>query len=110
MTHRQALAAKKMKPDMKQIMDESILTVNAIKMSATSTQLFIVLCQEMGGEHQQLLFHSAVQWLSRGKILSRLYELREEVRMFLLKNSLLPPDFSDEKWLALIAYLVDMFS
>lgn len=92
------------------MMDDAILTVNAIKMSATSTWLFKVLCQEMGAEHQQLLFHSAVRWLSRGKVLSRLYELREEVRIFLLKNSLLPPEFSDEKWLALLAYLADMFS
>lgn len=110
MIHRQALATKKMKPDMKQMMDEAILTVNAIKMSATSTRLFKVLCQEMGAEHQQLLFHSAIRWLSRGKVFSRLYELREEVSIFLLKNSLLLPEFSDEKWLALLAYLADMFS
>ncbi|KAL1277353.1 hypothetical protein QQF64_024026 [Cirrhinus molitorella] len=73
MVHRQALAAKNMPPDMKQVMDEAFLAVN--KMSATSTRLFKVLCQEMGAEHQQLLFPSEVRWLSRGKVLSRLHEL-----------------------------------
>lgn len=52
---------------MKQVMDEAVHTVNEIKMSATSTRLFKDLCQEMGKEHQQLLFHSEVQWLSREK-------------------------------------------
>ncbi|KAL1265252.1 hypothetical protein QQF64_003279 [Cirrhinus molitorella] len=111
MIHKQALAAKKMPPDMKQVMDEAIRAVNKIKTSATSTRLFKVLCQEMGAKHQQLLFHSEVRWLSRGKVLSRLHELREEVRIFLLeKNSPLSPRFSDEKWLALLAYLANIFS
>lgn len=48
MIHRQALVAKKMSPMMKQVMDEAVRTVNAIKMSATSTELFKDLCQEMG--------------------------------------------------------------
>jgi len=68
MIQRQALAAKKMPPIMNQVMDEAVRTFNAIKMSATSTQLFKVLCQEMG-EHQQLLFHSEVQWLSTEQVL-----------------------------------------
>ncbi|MBN3295285.1 NT5D3 protein, partial [Amia calva] len=97
MIHRQALAAKKMPPQVKQVMDEAVHTVNAIKTSATSARLFKISCQEMGAEHHQLLYHSKVRWQSRGNVVSHLYELRGEVRAYLLeKNSPLAATFSDE--------------
>ena len=34
-------------------------------------------------EHEALLFHTNVQWLSKGNMLGRFYELREEVAIFL---------------------------
>ncbi|XP_003366560.1 zinc finger protein [Trichinella spiralis] len=37
----------------------------------------------MGSCHKSLIFHSEVRWLSRGKGLTRLVELREEVVIFL---------------------------
>uniref|UniRef100_A0A8B9HXP2 BED-type domain-containing protein n=1 Tax=Astyanax mexicanus TaxID=7994 RepID=A0A8B9HXP2_ASTMX len=111
MIHRQALAAKRMPADLKLVMDEAVCAVNSIKTSATSGRLFKILCQEMGSEHHQLLYHSEVRWLSRGNVLSRLYELRDEVRAFLLeKGSPLAAKFSKEKWLAQLAYLADVFN
>ncbi|MBN3306953.1 ZBED5 protein, partial [Amia calva] len=54
---------------------------------ATSARLFKILCQEMGAEHHQLFYHSKVRWLPKGNVLSRLYELRDEVRAFLLEKN-----------------------
>ena len=65
----------------------------------------------MGSDHQNLLFHSEVRWLSRGVVLKRLYELRKEVELFLIdKKSDLSHYFQDKKWVARLAYLSDMFS
>ena len=36
----------------------------------------------MGAQHVGLLFYSEVRWLSKGKCLSLLYELKNEVEIF----------------------------
>lgn len=108
--HRQALVAKKMPPSLKQVLDNAVSAVNAVKTSATSSRIFRVVCDEMGSEHNQLLYHTEVRWLSRGRVLSRLFELREEVRIFFAdKNNPLAEKFADPKWLAQLAYLADIF-
>jgi hypothetical protein len=65
----------------------------------------------MDSDNQSRLFYSEVHWLSRGKALKRLYELRKEVKLFLTdKKSDLSHCFQDNKWVARLAYLSDIFS
>ena len=65
----------------------------------------------MGSDHQNLLFHSEVRWLSRGEVLKRLCEFRKEVELFLIeKKSDLSHYFQDKKWVARLVYLSDIFS
>ena len=69
------------------------------------------LCGEMGSDHQNLLFNSEFLWLSRGKFFKRLYELREEVELFLTdKKSDLSHYFQHKKWVARLTYLSDILS
>jgi hypothetical protein len=37
------------------------------------------LCQDMGSEHTSLLYYRTSRWLSRGNLLSRTFELRQEI-------------------------------
>ena len=65
----------------------------------------------MGSDHQNILVHSEVRWLSHSEVLNRLCELRKEVELFLIdKKSDLSHYFQDKKWVARLAYLSDIFS
>ena len=75
------------------------------------SRLFGVLCDEIGSEHVQLLLHTEVRWLSRGKVLTRLFELYWEVQIFLAdKQFPFSHPFENSKWLSQLAYLSDIFS
>jgi hypothetical protein len=77
--HRQVLAAKTLQSGLKQIMPLVIQAVNSIKSSALSSRIFTKLCFEMNAESTQLLLHTEVRWLSKGKALKRVYDLHEEL-------------------------------
>ncbi len=110
MVHREALAAKKMPVLFDSVLNQSVKMINLIKSRPLNSRLFGVLCQEMGSGHEQLLLHTEVRWLSRGRVLQRLYELREEVKWFLTEiKSDLVKHLDDTMWLASLSYLVDIF-
>ena len=69
------------------------------------SRLFGQLCREMDAGHDTLLYHSEVRWLSRGKVLQRVFKLRREVSEFLRTD--VANFFS---YIAKLAYLVDVFS
>lgn len=65
----------------------------------------------MGSQHTHLLLHTDVRWLYRGKVLTRLFELRDEIRLFLIDAHFeLTECFNDFNWLAKVAYLTDIFT
>ena len=81
--HREALACKTLTAAMKDKLAIAIRVVNFIKASATNTRLFNHLCKEMDSTYKTLLFYTSVRWLSKGNMLARVYDMREEVNDFL---------------------------
>lgn len=49
-------------------------------------RLFRVICDKMSNKHEQLLFHCEVRWPSRGKVLSKFFELCDKFRVFLMEG------------------------
>lgn len=109
--HRQSLASKPLPNKLKEVLNDSVKVVNFIKGSATKARLFKLLCEDMDSLHVTLLYHTEVRWLSRGKVLTRLFELRNEALVFFEDNPFqLAHKFYDSKWLQQLAYLADIFS
>uniref|UniRef100_UPI00358EF2FA protein FAM200C-like n=1 Tax=Myxine glutinosa TaxID=7769 RepID=UPI00358EF2FA len=97
-------------PRLLEVMDVAVKVINFIRAKAKNHRLSQLLANEMGAEHVGLLFHTKVRWLSRGKCLSRLYELRVEVEIFLRDNeNNLHVHFDNEEFVMMLAYLADIF-
>ncbi|KRY26810.1 Zinc finger BED domain-containing protein 5 [Trichinella spiralis] len=108
--HREALVSKTISEDLKNVLNTAVKIINLIKSKPLESRLFEKLCEEMGSSHKSLLFHSEVRWLSRGKVLTRLVELREEVAVFLKGQSDYSKVLQDEKFVLKLTYLADIFS
>jgi hypothetical protein len=59
---------------LKTVQTEAVKVANLIKSRETNSRLFSILCNEMGSEHDKLLLRTEVSWLSRGNVLSRLFD------------------------------------
>ena len=109
--HREALMVKVLPTELSETMNDCISAVNFIKARALNSRIFSLLCEEMESQHQSLLFCTAVRWLSRGKVLARLFELRHEISQFLLSQNShdLYALFESDRWIAKLAYLANIF-
>ena len=77
--HREALVAKTLGTEQNSVLDMVVKISIYIKMRPPKRRLFTKLCVSVEAQHYTLIQHTQVQWLSRGKVLSRFYELREEL-------------------------------
>ncbi|XP_043923363.1 zinc finger BED domain-containing protein 5-like [Protopterus annectens] len=108
--HRQSLACKNFPGELKLVLDEAVKVVNFIKSKSTNSRIFKALCEEMMSPHSTVLLHTEVRWLSRGKVLTQLFELRHEVQVFFEDHPFfLASKLQDCNWLQALAYLSDIF-
>ncbi|KAG6930713.1 zinc finger BED-type containing 8, partial [Chelydra serpentina] len=107
--HREALASKTLPDQLNNIFKGLVKVVNYIKSLALNTRLFKRFCQDMGSDFDVLLFYTSVRWLSAGNVLNRVFQLREDLDLFLqaqgkeeFQNVLMQSNLE-------FAYLVDIF-
>ncbi|PVD29940.1 hypothetical protein C0Q70_09200 [Pomacea canaliculata] len=87
-----------------------IKMVNFVKNSSARSRLFSMIYQDMGADYDALLYYCESRWLSHGKALARVFELREELWVFLKENSFNKADLlKNDRLLLLMAYLSDIF-
>ena len=108
--HIQNLATRQMPPELHEVLSIAVKTTNYIKKNALSSRCFSALCDGLDSGHLQLLYHCEVRWLSKGRILNRLFELSQQVYIFLShKCSPLADHYVDDYFCAKLAYLTDVF-
>ena len=90
--HREILVMKKLKlnavvvggkeNELIDVLWEVVTIVNLIRKSAKQQRLFSKLCNKMGSTSKKLILHSKLQWLSRRKMLSHVFEFQEQLEVY----------------------------
>ncbi|XP_010991120.3 protein FAM200C isoform X2 [Camelus dromedarius] len=87
-----------------------VRVINFIKGRAPNHRLFQAFFEEIGIEYSVLLFHTKMRWLSRGQILTHIFEMYEEINQFLHhQSSNLVDGFENKEFKIHLAYLADLF-
>jgi hypothetical protein len=104
MTHHESLAMKELCPELSEVMDTVIRSVNYINTCPLKHRLFAELCKETGAQYQSLLFYSNSRWLSRGNVVACVSNLLV-VALFLEEKNLVHA----EHFTSMLAHLSDIF-
>ncbi|KAJ4935481.1 hypothetical protein JOQ06_017014 [Pogonophryne albipinna] len=90
------------------VIDVVTKIVNFIRARALNHRQFVALLEEHETEHSDIGYHRAVRWLSLGKVLKRVWDLKAEIQEFCEKKGKDIPELSDEDWMADFAFAVDV--
>ena len=79
---REALASQPLSGNLNGVLKAVLKIVHQSKARPLKAQLFQRLCDELGAEHNNLLFYCNARRLSQGKVLLHAYELRKKSPYF----------------------------
>ena len=82
-SHHEHLATQKLPLELNDVMIQAVNIINYICDRVLLLRHFEVKCVTMAAQNCYLIFYAEVIWLSRGRVLPLLFELREEVNQFL---------------------------
>ena len=87
-------------------MSTVVSCINVVKSTGPNCHQFKEFFNEFHSEHRDLVYYCEVRWLSRGNMLRRFYELRDEVEQFMEIKGKPVRELKDSKWLCDLALMV----
>ena len=104
--HQQAICAKVTGFD--HVMTPVVKIINSIRAKAKQHRTFKVLLEELSAEYGDLLLHTEIRWLSRGRILKRFLALLGEIKEFMQSREEDTSLLDNTEWLLDLAFLTDV--
>ena len=103
--HQESLCGKSLQ--MKDVMSVIVKCVNDIRAAALKKREFCQLLNEVDEQYGELLLHTEVRWLSRGKALARFLAFKDHVHNFLCEKMFPEKQqkLKDPSWLNDLAFL-----
>ncbi|XP_069506236.1 general transcription factor II-I repeat domain-containing protein 2-like [Ambystoma mexicanum] len=103
--HQQGICAKVMGFD--HVMAPVVQIINLICAKAKQHRMFKIFLEELSAAHGDLLLHTEIRWLSRGKILRRFLSLFPEIKDFMRSRNEDICQLCSISWLFDLAFLAD---
>ncbi|XP_069840988.1 general transcription factor II-I repeat domain-containing protein 2B-like [Dendropsophus ebraccatus] len=101
--HQESLCAKSLR--LNSVMSIVVSCINFVKSKGLNSRQFKELLNDLDSEYGDLVYYCEVRWLSRGNMLIRFYELRDEVKQFMEMKGKPVRELSDSKWLCDLAFM-----
>ncbi|CAI5691491.1 unnamed protein product [Oreochromis niloticus] len=106
--HQESLCGKALR--MEHVMTAVTRVVNFIRAKGLNHRQFKSFLEECGSEYGDVPYHTEVRWLSRGKVLNRCFELREEIFQFLESKGQDTAELREQEFLCELAFMCDITS
>ena len=106
--HQETLCAKSLK--MENVMPVVTKMVNFIRSKGIRHRQFQNLLRSLEADFEDVLYYCEIRWLSRGKVLKRIFELKDEIQQFMEGKGYPVAEFNDAEWICDLAFLVDIIS
>lgn len=107
--HQENLCKSSLK--LKHVMDPVVRAVNSIRARGLNHRQFRSFLEDNEADFTDVLYHTNVRWLSMGKVLKRVWDLKAEIVMFFTMKEI-SCDFSKEmesdEWVCDFAFAVDI--
>ena len=104
--HQQNLCGKILNLD--HVMKVVTKSVNLIRSYSTNHRIFKEFLLQIEAEYGDVVYHSEIRWLSRGRVLQRFFDLRYEIDIFFIEKSTQLHELSNPVWLWDLAILCDL--
>ena len=97
--------------DIKHVVDPVVQIVDFIWARGLNRKQFITLLEDCDSDHSGVPYHTAVRWLSVGKVLRLVWDLKTKTLLFLeMKGKDKDyPQFKQSEWLTDLAFAVHLF-
>ena len=104
--HQQALCCKVLTWD--SVMKVVVSCINFIRAKGLKHRQFQEFLSELASAHGDVLYYTEVQWLSRGRVLRRFYELLPKINLFLHSQNKTVPELIDPEWKWQFSFLTNI--
>ena len=92
------------------VLSDIIKVVNFVRSHSKKHRMFSELHKNMDANQLRLLYNAEARWLSRGKVLKRVFQLRNELSAFITQERhQMSSNFEDIYWLAKLSYRSAVF-
>jgi glutaredoxin-related protein len=104
--HQQNLCAKSIK--FKNVMEVVVASIHFIKLRAPNHRQFKEYLADLFLDYEAVSYDCEVRWLSKGQILRRFYDLRQDIADFMDIKGNTINQVKDDVWMCDLAFLVDV--